>query len=366
MQSPNPRPNLTYAWRGYPPPPNGWRYSRERMATLDEMGRIYYPAKKTQRPMLKRYLDEAKGMPVGDVWTDLKRINQMAHERLGYDTQKPEALVERIIRSSSDEGSIVLDCFVGSGTTAAVAEKLGRRWVAVDIGRFAIHTTRKRLLDIPDCRPFIVANLGRYERQVWQRATTGEQVRAYLDFVVELYRAQPLTEHTHLHGYKAGRAVHVGSVDAAVGLAEVRDALAEARSASYPGLDVLGWEFDMGLHELVQDEARATGVDLRLRRIPREVMDPRVVASGEYVFHELAYLKVSTTLRERSVVVALEDFVLPNPDLVPVSVREKVSGWSDYIDYWAIDFTYGAGSTGTRSTTSGSPTGPAPAASWSW
>jgi len=267
-------------------------------------------------------------------------------ERLGYDTQKPEALLERIIKSSSDEGSIVLDCFVGSGTTAAVAEKLQRRWVAVDIGRFAIHTTRKRLLDIPRCAPFIVANLGRYERQAWQHATTGPQVKAYLDFVVQLYGASPTEEFQHLHGTKGRRMVHVGAIDAAVSFAEIKEALDEAASVGQPGLDVLGWEFEMGLHELVQEEARARGIDLRLRRIPREVMDPRVVESGEVVFHELAYLEVATTVRKRSLTVTLTDFILPNPDLVPASVRNKISGWADYVDYWAVDFTYGIGGHG--------------------
>jgi adenine-specific DNA-methyltransferase len=127
------------------------------------------------------------------VW-DLDKLNSSAREGFGYDTQKPEALLERIIRSSSDENSIVLDCFAGWGTTPAVAEKLGRRWIAVDIGRFAIHTTRKRLLNIGGCKPFVVANLGRYERQVWQQATTGEQLRNYLDFVVELDEAKPITD----------------------------------------------------------------------------------------------------------------------------------------------------------------------------
>ncbi|MGH3829077.1 MAG: DNA methyltransferase [Pseudonocardiaceae bacterium] len=269
-------------------------------------------------------------------------------------------MLERIIKSSSDEGSIVLDCFVGSGTTAAVAEKLKRRWVAVDMGRFAIHTTRKRLLDIPQCAPFVVANLGRYERQAWQDATTGPQVKAYLDFVVRLYGALPTEEFQHLHGAKSRRVVHVGAIDAAVSFAEIKEALDEAASVGQPGLDVLGWEFEMGLHELVQDEARARGVDLRLRRIPREVMDPRVVESGEVVFHELAYLEVATTVRKRNLTVTLTDFVLPNPDLVPASVRSKISGWADYVrltqsvkvgpgdqqahhlvDYWAVDFTYG-------------------------
>lgn len=286
------------------------------------------------------------GMPLGDIWDDVFAVNVQARERLGYDTQKPEALLERIIRSSSDEGSIVLDCFVGSGTTAAVAERLKRRWVVVDIGRFAVHTTRKRLLDVPQCAPFVVANLGRYERQAWQDATTGPQVQAYLDFVVALYGASPTAEFRHLHGTKGRRAVHVGAIDAAVSFGEIKESLDEAATAGHTGLEVLGWEFEMGLHELVQDEARVRGIDLQLRRIPREVMDPRAVDSGEVVFHELAYLEVATTVRKRNLTVTLTDFVLPNPDLVPDSVRSKIRGWADYVDYWAVDFTYGAGGHG--------------------
>ena len=109
---------------------------------------------------------------------------------------------------------------------------------------------------------------------------------------------------------------------------------------------MLGWEFELGLHDLVRDEAKARGVDLRLRRIPREVMDPRAVASGEITFHELAYLKVDVAVRKRTATVSLLDFVLPNPDLVPASIRDKVGSWSDYVDYWAVDFTYGAGGHG--------------------
>ncbi len=172
-------------WRDHDPAAKGmhWKFGIKRLDQLDAEGRIYWPKGGTGVPQYKRYLDEMQGQAVGDWWDDLSPVNAQARERLGFDTQKPEALLERIIRSSSDEGSIVLDCFAGSGTTPAVAERLGRRWVACDIGRFAIHTTRKRLLDVPGCKPFVVANLGRYERQVWQRATTGEEVRAYLDFV---------------------------------------------------------------------------------------------------------------------------------------------------------------------------------------
>ncbi len=237
----------------------------------------------------------------------------------------------------------MLDCFTGSGTTPAVAERLNRRWIAVDIGRFAIHTTRKRLMDLPGCKPFEVANLGRYERQVWQAATTGPAYSAYLDFIIGLYGASVLHGFTHLHGTVGATAVHVGAVDAPVSAAEIKDALQEALSAGHLSLDVLGWEWELGLNELIDDEARALGITLRLRTIPREVMDPRVVKSGEFVFHELAYAKVATTVRGRVVSVSLEDFVLPNPELVPASVRDKISGWADYVDYWAVDFTFEQG-----------------------
>ena len=118
------------------------------------------------------------GNPLQSIWSDVNAINSQAIEAAGYPTQKPEALLERMINTSSNEGDLILDCFCGSGTTAAVAEKLGRRWIAADLGRLAIHTTRKRLLEIPDVKPFVVQNRGKYERQVWQAAEFGDQAEA--------------------------------------------------------------------------------------------------------------------------------------------------------------------------------------------
>src|SRR5258708_36000667 len=110
------------------------------------------------------------GVPLQSIWTDINPIAAQAAENVFYDTQKPEALLERIITASSNEHDVVLDCFCGSGTTAAVSEKLRRRWITCDLGRFAVHTARKRLLEIPNVKPFIVQNLGKYERQQWQVA----------------------------------------------------------------------------------------------------------------------------------------------------------------------------------------------------
>jgi DNA modification methylase len=127
----------------------------------------------------KRYLDESVGVPAQSIWTDISFLRGMTKrqaesEWLNYPTQKPGALLDRIIKASSNEGDLVMDCFVGSGTTAAIAEKSGRRWIACDLSRFAVHTTRKRLLSIPDVRPFAVQNLSKYERQLWAGAEFGE------------------------------------------------------------------------------------------------------------------------------------------------------------------------------------------------
>lgn len=147
MTSPNPRPNMMYEWKGFAYPPNGWRYSRETMAKLDADGRIWYPEDKTKRPRLKRYLDEMPGTLVGNVWTDIPPINSQAAERLGYPTQKPLALLERIIKSSCPPDGVVLDPFCGCGTAVHAAEKHGFAWIGIDITHLAVSLIEKRLKD---------------------------------------------------------------------------------------------------------------------------------------------------------------------------------------------------------------------------
>src|SRR6266849_8809993 len=180
-----------------------WRFSEKRMKELNKEGRIVQTRPGTV-PRQKRYIDEMPGIQLQDLWLDVKPIQSQAAERAGYDTQKPEALLQRVLKLSSNEGDLVLDCFCGSGTTAAVAEKLNRRWIACDLGRFAIHTTRKRLLGIPGVKPFVVQNLGKYERQMWAGAqfaeNSGDQAavrqRAYTEFILKLANATPLNGYT--------------------------------------------------------------------------------------------------------------------------------------------------------------------------
>jgi DNA modification methylase len=286
---------------------------------------------------------------IDDVWRLPYLMPADRTQNLGYPTQKPESLLERILQASTDEGDLVLDCFVGSGTTAAVAEKLGRRWIAADLGRFAIHTSRKRLLAVPGVRPFIVQNLGKYERQLWQEAEFGEsattRTAAYRTFILDLYHATPVAGFSWLHGLKQGRMVYVGTVDAPVTNGDVKQIVAEFRKVVGTGkdapkeqsVDILGWDFAFELNEIARQDAEKAGIDLRLVRIPREVLDKRAVEQGDVRFFELAALSVGIKKSGQRVTLSIDDFVIPLDD-VPADVQKAVTHWSQWIDYWAIDW----------------------------
>ncbi|MDD9819864.1 MAG: DNA methyltransferase [Nitrospira sp.] len=331
-------------------------YTAASIARLEAEGRVFRT--KNGTPRIKQFVrvspDGAtllKKKKIPDVW----RITSLglaagSREHLGYPTQKPEALLERIIKASSNEGDLVADFFCGSGTTAAVAEKLGRRWITCDLGRWAVHTTRKRMLGIENCKPFDVLNLGKYERQHWQDVTFGEKkdrntierkLYQYLVFILELYGARPLASMTHLHGRKGKALVHIGAVDAPVTINQVNQAVDEIIQLKQKELHVLGWEWEMGLNDLVIGDAKRKGVKLSLFNIPREVMEPQAADKGDIRFFELAYLEAgSSSPGKLSVKVELQNFVIPDADAIPEDAREKISKWSDYVDYWAVDWDF--------------------------
>ncbi len=294
-------------------------------------------------------IDEpTKGLPLRDVW-DISIIAGVGNERTGYPTQKPEALLRRIIETCSNPNDIVADFFCGSGTTLAVAEKLGRRWIGCDLGRWGIHVTRKRLLGIENCKPFEILNLGKYERQYWQGVTFGnanqppseQALYEYLAFILKLYGAQPLSGLAHLHGKKGRALIHIGAVDAPVTLDEIDNAVEECTKLKQKDLHILGWEWEMGLQNLVVPAAKNKGVNLSLLQIPREVMEEQATAKGDVRFFELAYLKATVKKPQKlTAQVKLQNFVIPNSELIPDEVRDKVAKWSDYIDYWAVDWDF--------------------------
>ena len=350
---------------------DGRRY-RKRQRIDKETGKRYWE---------KQYLDESKGVPASTVWSDIQQAYAdpraykigTTSEITGFATQKPEKLLERILEISSDPGDLVADFFCGSGTTLAVAEKLGRRWIGCDLGRWAIHVTRKRLLGIENCKPFEVLNLGKYERQYWQGVTFAPQrhvhhrdtesteaekentlcppclcgeseeqrIYEYLAFILKLYGAQPVAGLAYLHGKKGKAMIHIGAVDAPVTIAEIDAAVDGCAKLKQGELHVLGWEWEMGLYDLMVEAAKKKGVKLLLLQIPREVMEQQAAAKGDVRFFELAYLEAAIKQPKKlTVQVALKDFVIPNTELIPEEVRSKVKKWSDYIDYWAVDWDF--------------------------
>jgi adenine specific DNA methylase Mod len=327
-----------------------WRCPIETLQKHDADGRLHWPKKKGGVPRLKKYESEHEGVPLQDIWSDISKIHNQSAELTGYATQKPEALLQRIVNVSSNPGSLVADFFCGSGTTLAVAEKLGRRWIGCDMGRWGVHVTRKRMLAIQNCKPFEVLNLGKYERQYWQGVTFGEAkdqpvteqaLYEYLAFILKLYGAQPVAGMVHLHGKKGKALVHIGAVDAPVTITEIDAAVDECAKLKQSELHVLGWEWEMGLYDLMVEAAKKKGVKLLLLQIPREVMEQQAAGKGDLKFFELAYLEAEIkSPKKLTAQVALKDFVIPNTELIPDEVRSKIKKWSDYIDYWAVDWDF--------------------------
>ena len=333
-------------------------YSEDRLAKLKAEGRVRFSKDPRAHPRFKHYLHEGKGVQPDNVWTDIVPINSQAKEDTGYDTQKPEALLDRILRASSNEGDLVLDCFSGSGTAAAVAEKLNRRWIICDLSRFAIHTARKRLLTIPGIKPFVVQNLGKYERQAWQMAefpANGEnrleeqrqREAAYRTFVLDLYHARVVSGNGWLHGVKSGRMVYVGAVDAPVTLPDVKAIARETWKAvggkesgiSKAGADILGWEFAFELNELAKQVAAESRIDVAFKKIPREVLDKKAVDQGDIRFFELGALSLQVKQKGRDVTLSLTDFAIPIDD-IPDDARKAIKHFSQLIDYWAVDWDF--------------------------
>jgi len=235
-----------------------------------------------------------KGLLLSNLWDDIPPAS--ISERMGYPTQKPEALLQRIIEASSNPGDVVCDFFCGSGTTLAVAEKLGRKWIGSDLGKFAIHTTRKRMINVQrqlkaegkDFRAFEILNLGRYERQHYigvnpnlreeeKQTQLAKKEADFVKLILHAYRAEAVQGFNTFSGKKLNRMVAVGPIDLPVGRLLVEECIDEAVKNKTTKVDVLAFEFEMGLFPHIQEEAKQRGVDLALKQIPREVFDKRAV-----------------------------------------------------------------------------------------
>lgn len=360
----------------------------KRFTKTDETGRRYKPITKTK----VIYLDESQGVPISDVWSDIATFQTIVNspEILDYPTQKPEKLLDRIIKASTNDGDIVADFFVGSGTTAAVAEKLGRKWIVADLGKFAIHTTRKRIIGVQrqlkkegkDYRAFEILNLGKYERQHYigvnpnlrdeeKRKQIEQREKEFVDLILRAYQAQAVTSFRTFHGKKASRMVVVGPINLPVSRLFVEEVINECIEKQITKVDILAFEFEMGLFPKIQEEAKDKGVDLALKYIPPEVFDKRAIEKNQVVFYSVAYIEIKPHVKGRSVSIELTDFsvfynqdslanvesqlsngskklVVENGQIIKVEKdkngiisREVLTKkWTDWIDYWAVDFDF--------------------------
>lgn len=339
-----------------PPAGTMWRWKQENIDKLLATGAIVFTS--TGMPAVKRYLDELEGAAVHTLWDDIGPINSQSVERVGYATQKPEALLERIIRASSNEGDLVADFFCGSGTTGAVAERLGRRWIMADLGRFAIHTSRKRLIELQrklhadgqPYRAFDVFNLGRYERQWWQKERLHGADVEHRKVVLGFYKAEPLSNATGLlHGRKGRAFVHVDGIDGLLTRDEVRAVAKAAKETGASEVHCLAWEFEMDLRLVCHALEAETGVAIKLIPIPREIMEKNRTSPPPFL--EMAVLEAEAVVKSaknvKVVDVKLTKFMpslaeVPGKELEALKERAIRSGF-DFIDFWAVDFDWHEG-----------------------
>jgi DNA modification methylase len=373
---------------------NRLHVSKKGELIIDEKNKKISSTKGTIR--IKYYLEHENGKyykstTIDNLWSDIRGIAEASPlERTGYPTQKPEKLMERIIKCSSNEGDLVADFFCGSGSFLASAEKMGRKWIGVDLGKFAIHTSRKRLIGVQrnlkkmgkNYRAFEILNLGKYERQhyvglnpilrdVLKQKQRAKKERAFNDLILHAYKAESVENFKTFHGKKNNRLVSIGPINLPVSRLFVDEILNECIEKGITKADILGFEFEMGLFPNVQEEAKIQGVDLSLKYIPRDIFDKRAVESNQVVFHDVSYVEVKPLYDGKSVAIQLCDFsVFYNQDSIKnaeaslkkgknrlivengaiirviknsfgeISREVLTKNWTDWIDYWSIDFNF--------------------------
>lgn len=359
---------------------NGERYALIKRRKTD--GTVYYG---------KTY-PKKEGKSINDVISHVATMASTNKERIGYPTQKPEDLLSIIIKASSNENDIIADFFCGSGTTLTVAERLGRKWIGSDLGRFAIHTSRKRLVQVQremkksgkDFRSFEILNLGKYEREQYvsvdadlreqdKKRVLEEKEKQYIELILSAYKAQGVDSYNNFVGKKRDRLVAVGPISTPVSSAFVDEAIKEAREKGITKFDILGFDYEMGLDFA---ELSRQGVDVQFKVIPREVFDRRAVEKGHVKFYDVAYIEIKPIIKGRgnkkTVAVKLCDFsvfynqdsvgevegslraggskiIIENGQIIKVSKDKKTAAvtkevltriWTDWVDYWAVDYDF--------------------------
>ena len=337
-----------------------------RFKKVDEQGRRY----RDDRPGGRRqYLDETLGTPVGDVWSDIMSFQQASTslEYINFPTQKPEKLLERIIKASANEGDLVADFFPGSGTTLAVAEKLGRRWIGCDFSKVAIQVTRNRLVSI-NAKPFLLENIGNYQRQMIY--LHGGRIYEMQRIILKLYGATPRKDVQDMGVREAEdgitELVYVSYPDRPVTAKKVEE-LAERADrldgSGYRRLVILGWDYEYNYEQILKQRKEASkekwNVEVVSKIIPPEVYEYLKHAkneeeleplTGKIFFHEKPYLRLSMpeigyTDNKAEVTIGIQRYVIFDIPIEKEKERSAVAeiartNFAALIDYWAVDWDY--------------------------
>lgn len=320
---------------------------------------------KSGKKYFKQYLHESKGLVLTDFWTgrkipDLRRQGGMTEENIGYDTQKPEILLDRLIKTSSNDNSIIADFYAGSGTTGAVAEKLGRRWIMCDIGKPATMIMRKRLIDI-EAKPFLYHSVGDYQKEIFAGTKEYKRVGDLAQVVLNLYGATPFTDEDsprNLGQLKGSRTlVYVDSPNKLTGRSTIKKAeeLRESFMGGWNKVILLGWNFVFDIADIVKD---LDGSKIEVLVIPPDLLDKlktkasykKLISSNQIRFSSLQYLSIKKPTIERissdieQVCVELENYILLSPDALPLDDANKAKLQEviaqdplALVEYWSID-----------------------------
>lgn len=366
---------------------------------FDEDGKITYQKLKDTNPgvfkklknapddLSEIWIDKNFGAQLTDWWVDISPLKSGFAEKTPYPTQKPEKLLERIINSTTNENDLIADFFCGSGTTLAVAEKFNRKWIGCDLGKFAIHTSRKRLIQVQrdkekdgeHFRPFEVLNLGKYQREFFfkdylfnQRNIKNEQSEEhYYDLILKAYKAKKENNFTTIQGIKNNRAVAIGPFNLQVTRLFVESVIDECLQNKILAVDILGFEFEMGLFPNIRDIAAKKGVDLNCMYIPNDIFDKRAVKKHQIIFYNTAFIDAQIVTKKGEFCVKLKGYVVFDSDTLfdealseldkgekreilmknsIIKVEKDRNGkikkqvikmrWDDWIDYWSVDFDF--------------------------
>jgi adenine-specific DNA-methyltransferase len=355
-------------------PPHGkhWIWSQEKIDEALKEGRIIFTS--SGLPRVKRYLDEKEGNYLGDLWIDdvVSPLSANSSERLNYDTQKPSALLERIIKASSNEGALIADFFCGSGTTLAVAENLNRRWIGCELGKVGIQVTRARLVE-QGARPFLIENIGNYQREMIY--LTGGRIWEMQHLILKLYGATPRDKTSglgirNLEGTE--ELVYVGYPDRPITAKKAEELAIQAQKLDrrgYKRVVILGWDYEYNYHQALEARKNALKdrlkVQIESRDIPPDIYDylkkakteEEIEALADKVrFYERPYLRMNepkvTDLKDGKVQIdiSIKRYVLMD---IPVSHTSKTEqetynslmklakdNFAVLIDYWAVDWDY--------------------------